>query len=137
MGEAKRDINNSIGLDSLWSGTAVSQDLAKSRISKSGKYVSSGRGFYYRRDTKNGGMWSTTATKTKPKILSPIHAVPKKNGKFRLVIDMRYLNSHLMVPKFKMEGLETLASMVEKGDHMFMVDLQDDYHMNMAQNALP
>ena len=77
-------------------------------------------------------------SKTKHRILSPIHAVPKKNGKFRLVVDMRYLNSHLMVPKFKMEGLETLAAMVEEGDHMFTVDLQDGYyHINMAQNALP
>ncbi len=77
-------------------------------------------------------------TNIKPIVLSPIHAVPKKNGKFRLVIDMRYLNSHLIVPKFKMEGLETLASMVEEGDHMFTVDLQDGYyHVNMAQNALP
>ena len=51
---------------------------------------------------------------------------------------MRYLNSHLVILKFKMEGLETLASMVEKGDHMFTVDLQDGYyHVNMAQNALP
>ena len=56
MGEAKRDFNNSIGLDSLWSGTAVSQAPTKLRISKLRKYVSLGKGFYYRKDIKNGGM---------------------------------------------------------------------------------
>ena len=62
----------------------------------------------------------------------------KKNGKFWLVIDMRYLNSHLVVPKFKMEGLDTLAKMVEPEDHMFTVDLQDGYyHINMHESAIP
>ena len=73
-----------------------------------------------------------------PLISSPIHAVPKKNGKFRLVIDMRYLNSHLIVPKFKMEGLETLSKMLEPEDSMFTVDLQDGYyHINMHESAIP
>ena len=72
-----------------------------------------------------------------PLICSPIHAVPKKNGKFRLVIDMRYLNSHLVVPKFKMEGLDTLSKMVEADDYMFTVDLQDGYyHINMHKSAI-
>ncbi len=72
-------------------------------------------------------------TKNKPTICSPIHAVPKKNGKFRLVIDMRYLNSHLIVPKFKMEGLESLAKIIEPDDSMFTTDLADGYyHINMS-----
>ncbi len=75
---------------------------------------------------------------SKPVVCSPIHAVPKKNGKFRLVIDMRYLNSHLVVPKFKMEGLETLSKMLQPEDQMFTADLQDGYHhINMHNSALP
>lgn len=62
-----------------------------------------------------------------PLICSPIHTVLKKNGKFQLVIDMHYLNSHLVVPKFKMEGLETLLKMVEADDYMFTANLQDGY----------
>jgi tetrahydromethanopterin S-methyltransferase subunit F len=61
-----------------------------------------------------------------PLISSPIHVVLKKNGKFQLIIDMQYLNSHLVVLKFKMEDLETLSKMLEPEDQMFTVDLQDE-----------
>jgi hypothetical protein len=71
-------------------------------------------------------------------ISSPIHIVLKKNGKFQLVIDMRYLNSHLKVLQFKMKGLEMLSKMLEPDDYMFMVNFQDGYHyINMYESAIP
>ena len=38
---------------------------------------------------------------SKPKCVSPITCVPKKNGDFRLVTDLRHLNSFSKPPKFK------------------------------------
>src|SRR5688572_9396898 len=40
-----------------------------------------------------------------PHIVSPIGVVPKKNGKLRLIIDLRRLNRYVEVPKFCMEDL--------------------------------
>ena len=43
--------------------------------------------------------------------------VPKgSEGKFRLIINMRYVNEH-PEKKFKFEGLNNLAGMAEKGDY--------------------
>ena len=38
---------------------------------------------------------------SKPKCVSPITCVPKKNGDFRLVTDLRHLNSFSKPPKFE------------------------------------
>ena len=64
----------------------------------------------------------------KPWVVSPIGVVPKKNGKSRLIIDMRWLNKHLHVPKFRMEDLKLVSSLVQVGDHLTTIDLQDGYH---------
>ena len=44
--------------------------------------------------------------------------VPKgTEGKFRLVINMRYVNEYLVKKKFKIEGLKDMSDLAEKGDH--------------------
>ena len=41
--------------------------------------------------------------------------LPKgSEGKFRLIINMRYVNEHLEKKKFKFEGLKDLTYMTEK-----------------------
>ena len=51
-------------------------------------------------------------------IVSPIDVVPKPHSdKFRLVINMRYVNRHLAKTVFMFEGLADLAAIAEKGDH--------------------
>ena len=94
--------------------------------------------FHLTRNKQNEALWGYYSAKTNIyNMFAHTHSA-KKNGKFWLVIDMRYLNSHLVVPKFKMEGLDTLAKMVEPEDHMFTVDLQDGYyHINMHESAIP
>ena len=54
--------------------------------------------------------------------------VPKPNGKFRLVIDLRFLNQHCQAWKCRFEGLSTLRRLAQQGDWMFSFDLQDGYH---------
>ena len=50
---------------------------------------------------------------------------------------MQYLNNHLEVQKFKMEGLEQVAKMLLPDNYMFTVDLTDGYyHLQMSNQAI-
>ncbi|XP_065902073.1 uncharacterized protein [Dysidea avara] len=60
-------------------------------------------------------------------IISPIFVVPKSGGGWRLIIDLRYLNSHIVPPHFKMEGLYMLPSIISQGWFMVKLDLKDAY----------
>ena len=54
----------------------------------------------------------------KPMVVSPLGVVPKRgNNKFRLIVNMRYVNRHLGKKVFKFEGLKDLADLAERGDH--------------------
>ena len=66
-------------------------------------------------------------------VVSPLGFVPKgSEGKFRLVINMRYVNEHIEKKKFKFEGLKNLADMAEKGDHAVSFDLISRvYHVEL------
>jgi len=65
----------------------------------------------------------------KPEVVSPLGVVPKgKEGKFRLIISMSYVNDHLVTNKFKFEGLSDLADLAEKGDHALSFDLTSGYY---------
>ena len=44
------------------------------------------------------------------------------------MIDLRYLNQHLLLEKFKYEDLRLAMLMLEKGDFMFSFDLKAGYH---------
>jgi hypothetical protein len=53
----------------------------------------------------------------RPTMVSPIGVVTKPHSdKFRLVINMRYVNKHLAKKVFKFERLADLAEIAEKGD---------------------
>ena len=59
---------------------------------------------------------------TRPRCVSPLSVVPKKLGKLRLVLNLRYVNEHLITPKFKYEALRDLSFLARPGDLMFSVD---------------
>ena len=63
-----------------------------------------------------------------PHVCSPLSVVISNSGKKRLVIDLRYLNQHLLREKFKYEDLRSAMLMFEKGDFMFSFDLKAGYH---------
>ncbi len=50
-----------------------------------------------------------------------------KEGKFRLIINMRYVNAYLVKNKFKVEGLKNLSDLAEKGDNAVSFDLTSWY----------
>ena len=71
--------------------------------------------------------------------LSPIFLVPKADGSWRPVINLRDLNSHITQHHFKMEGIRTVKGLMRKGDWLTKLDLKDAYlsvPMNQAHTHL-
>ncbi len=50
------------------------------------------------------------------------------SSKYRLIINTRYVNEHLICKKFKFEGLSNLADMAEKEDFAVSFDLTPGYY---------
>ena len=63
-----------------------------------------------------------------PHCVSPLKVVPKSGGKFRLICDLRYVNSHCDTPKFSSEGVDVLPEIVRGGEQAVTVDLKDGFY---------
>lgn len=61
--------------------------------------------------------------------ISPIFAVPKANGKHRLVINLKSLNNFVIKDHFKMEDWRTVVRLLDRGMFMAKLDLTDAYHL--------
>ena len=55
--------------------------------------------------------------------------VPKKDGGQRPVINLKYLNRYVKLEHFKMEGLHTIKTLLQKNNWMAKVDLKDAFFM--------
>ena len=55
-------------------------------------------------------------------------SVADNSKKLRLILDLRYINKHLWVQKFKYEDLRTFQNLFSKGDFFFETDLKSGYH---------
>lgn len=63
-----------------------------------------------------------------PYIVSPLNVAPKKgSAKWRRVINMRFVNSYVRVPKFKLEGHPDVPLLLKKDDWMFTLDFKSGY----------
>ena len=58
---------------------------------------------------------------------STFFIVPKKDGGFRPILNLRELNTYLKVPHFKMETLKTIICALEQNDWALSMDLKDAY----------
>jgi hypothetical protein len=75
----------------------------------------------------------------KPWLVSPLRVVPKRGiDKFRLTVNMRYVNRHLGQKAFKFEGLKDLVVLAERwgggevGDHAVSYDMiSKNYHVGL------
>ena len=66
--------------------------------------------------------------------ISNIFVRPKKNGKFRIILNLRNLNDCVEYHHFKMETLKTAISLVSKNCYFGSIDLQDAYtHVLLTQ----
>jgi len=63
-----------------------------------------------------------------PTVVSPLGVVPKPHSdNLRLIVNMRYVNEHLVKRVFKLEGLSNIADMASKGDYSISYDLTSGY----------
>jgi hypothetical protein len=58
----------------------------------------------------------------------PVHIVPKKGGKWRLVWDGRAVNAEQISVHFRMEGPETVQYVMRKGDWGVKIDLESAFN---------
>ena len=68
------------------------------------------------------------------KLLSPVFAVPKASGGFRLVHNLRALNATLTSLHFRMEGIAMLRHLARKGDYFIKIDFENAY-LHVAMEA--
>jgi hypothetical protein len=70
-----------------------------------------------------------------PRVISPLKVVPKKGNKYRLILDLSWLNKHLTFPKFKYDSVKQIADLFEPGDYMFAWDAKDGYwHVDLHED---
>ncbi len=63
-----------------------------------------------------------------PLCTSPINVVPKKNGKYRLITDLRELNAFCKPPKFTNQGLNEVLELIRPNDYLVTVDIKNGFH---------
>lgn len=61
-------------------------------------------------------------------VISPIFLRKKKNGEFRMILNLEKLNKHIAYKHFKMENFEQAVRLINKGDFMASVDLRHAYY---------
>lgn len=59
--------------------------------------------------------------------ISTIFIVPKPNGKFRPVINLKYLNYFVTYEHFKQETFSVVLELIQKNDFFTSIDLKDAY----------
>ena len=65
----------------------------------------------------------------KPLLVNTLGMVPKpRTDKFRLTVNMRYVNWHLGKKAFKFEGFKDLADLALKEDHVVFYDMMSGYY---------
>ena len=58
---------------------------------------------------------------------SPLFLVPKSDGSWRLVINLKALNKFVITRHFKMESVRAVKGIMQEGDWMIKLDLKDAY----------
>jgi len=66
--------------------------------------------------------------KGEERFLSNVFIRQKKNGKYRLILNLKELNEEIEYKKFKMETLETIVKLVRPNCFMASLDLSDAYY---------
>jgi hypothetical protein len=67
---------------------------------------------------------------------NPVFVIPKKNGKFRLIVDCRKLNEVIKDSHYKTEGVEGVVETAQAGDVATSLDLSAAFHHVPVSNAL-
>ena len=60
--------------------------------------------------------------------ISPIFLVAKKNGEYRMILNLKELNQSIVYHHFKMETFESALKMIKKDCYMASIDLRHAYY---------
>lgn len=63
-----------------------------------------------------------------PHCVNPLGCVPKKDNKWRLIVDLRFVNKHITCPYYKNEGIDVVCDSLENNDSFVSIDLKDGFH---------
>ena len=63
-----------------------------------------------------------------PYVVNPLSVSVQPNGKKRLILDLRYVNKHLIKQRVKYEDWKIALSYFQKGAFMISFDLKSGYH---------
>ena len=63
-----------------------------------------------------------------PGFYSRLFLVPKSDGTFRPILDLKRLNLYLDIPTFKMETLFSIITALQPQEWITKIDLKDAYH---------
>lgn len=66
---------------------------------------------------------------TEGQFLSSIFLVPKPNGNFRFILNLKNLNRFITTEHFKIEDLRTVLKLITKDCFMTKIDLKDAYYL--------
>lgn len=73
--------------------------------------------------------------KNKPKCVSPLSCVKKKQGTWRLITDLRSVNQGLKSAHFKNDDIRTVMQLLKENDQLITVDIKDGYHHLKVRSA--
>ncbi|MES9884831.1 MAG: reverse transcriptase domain-containing protein [Sedimenticola sp.] len=60
--------------------------------------------------------------------ISPIFTVPRKDGEYRMILNLKELNKYIPYHHFKMDTFETALTMITKDCYMASIDLRHAYY---------
>ena len=64
----------------------------------------------------------------KPLCVSGISVVPKRSGDFRLILDLRRVNTHCVPPKFSYTDINSALEIVDPDDLLVTLDIKSGFH---------
>lgn len=85
---------------------------------------------------EKGTIARVSSDKTEGSI-SNLFVIPKKSGGWRPIINLKHLNSFVQYRHFKMEGLDCVKYLLQRGDWMMKLDLQDPRCRKETANEFP
>ena len=68
------------------------------------------------------------AEPTLGQVISNIFLRPKKDGTYRMILDLTWVNTHVEYSHFKMHSLKTALDLMRKDCWMAFIDLKDAYY---------
>lgn len=89
-------------------------------------------------DMLRKGATEVVTNSRSPGFYSRLFVVPKKNGKWRPIIDLSPLNKSIVKTKFKMETTRTVLSSIRENQWFTSIDLTDAYfHIPIHPSSKP